>query len=622
MFKEEKFTNEPEVNLFDGGAEDEFFLSQFKVLGRKYFPRNSELQSEPDYILKTGNKFFELTKNTPIDEFFIRMDRAPFFWMYDSPLVKFIKNFYRLGQRAKSSPSNNSILTFIEYYEKWTKSKSLEEKKYFAGSAVAILEHRNFTKNFFLQLLNATIKIFDKSFFDPVAASDILNQTLESILGMNMDSEMKNEMCYYINLFNGFSHLAQGTLDKAGYYFNGALVHKKDGINARFYSALTEVKLLNNDFAMKRFVELYDNDIDRLKYALEQNHVHLFTLLCEYNISQNFFAHDDFARIVVDVNQEINNRIGPSEVIYTFVKNKVIDYNHVEHMIPKSPEQGISIQTVDLLIHKFARSTNLAFLTSLPLLEDKFVSTINEIISNIEAEFEKQVQEKLNTFHVMIAESNLSIQQLHKELESAKTTVKAKVEKSINEAKARIEAQIAVYEDKIKNIDQLPELNPLVTFKNGMSYNIFISLIILLVVGFATYSNSSHITEISNFRSMISTIIFAGTKWGIISFIIGMVFSAVQASSTVMDRNYRRQNLVHKIQSINERRESELSIIRKEGDEIERKMIERLKDRITYHEGRIVKLEEEKEKEAIELRKKFQEQLDEDTKELRKLLVP
>lgn len=87
-----------------------------------------------------------------------------------------------------------------------------------------------------------------------------------------------------------------------------------------------------------------------------------------------------------------------------------------------------------------------------------------------------------------------------------------------------------------------------------------------------------------------------------------------------MDRNYRRQGLVRKLQSINDRRDVEISEIKKEGEELERKMIEKTKERIQYHETRIEQLISEKEKEAVELRDKFKEQLSEDTKELKKML--
>ena len=50
-------------------------------------------------------------------------------------------------------------------------------------------------------------------------------------------------------------------------------------------------------------------------------------------------------------------------------------------------------------------------------------------------------------------------------------------------------------------------------------------------------------------------------------------------------------------------------------------MVHKIKEKIAFHESRIEKLIEEKEKEAVTLREKLAEQLDEDTKELKKLLI-
>ncbi len=618
MFKEEKFSLEQEIDVVDTGIEDEFFLSQFKVAARKYFPKNSELQTESALILKAGNKFFDLIKNTPIDEYFIRLELAPFFWMYESPIMKFIKNFYRLGHRVKTN--SNSLISFIEYYEKWVKAATLEDKKYFAGAAVNIMEHRNFSKNFYLQILHASIKIFDKTYSDPISASEILNQTFENISHMNMEANTKNELCYYINIYNGFSQLMQNAPDKAAFYFSGALVHKENGINAKFYLALTDIRQGNFESAVKQVVDIYDTDIDRLKYALTQNNDVLFNILCDLNIIQNIFAFNDFAHMVVDINQEINNRIGQAEIIYNFLKNKIIDYNHFDHAIPKEPSQSHSILTLDRIIHRFAHSTNLAFLSALPLLEEKFLGTINEILSKIEEQFESQIQKKCDSFTLLINESLHAIEQLNHDMDLVKSNVKSKVERMLSATKESIDQTVAAYEEKLKYLENIPGLNPLATLKNGMSYNIFISVIVLLVVGFASYSNSNYIKEISSFSSMISAVILTGTKWGLITFIIGIFFSAIQAGSTVMERNYRKQALVRKIQSINDQRESELARIKMEGEELEKKMIEKLKEKIGFNETRIEKLKEEKEKEAEVLRKKYKEELTESTKDIRKLL--
>jgi len=329
---------------------------------------------------------------------------------------------------------------------------------------------------------------------------------------------------------------------------------------------------------------------------------------------------NEFSKIIVDINQEINNRVAHAELVFQYLKNKVIDYNHIEHAIPKEQIHTQSIQTIDLIIHKYSRSNNLVFLSSLLLLEEKFVNTIKDIISKIEGQFEKQVQEKLNNFKILITESEYTVQQLYHDLESAETNVKKKVEQMLEEAINQNNYFISELEEKIKMLDQQANLNPIVTFKNGLSYSLFISIIILLVVGFASYSNSNHISEISNLRSMFTSVLFTGTKWGIISFVIGMLFSAIQAGSTVMDRNYRRQSLVRKIQSLNERRETDIANKRKEGEELEKKMISRIKEKIANHSHRIEELKKEKEKEAVDLRTKFKQQLLEETKDLTKLI--
>ena len=618
MFKGELFTVDPTVNSYDNGIESEVFLSQFKSNARKYFPKYFDTSIDPMFYIRTANKFFEVAKNSPINEFFIRFDHAPLFWIYNSPVVKFFKNFYRLSTKIKSTP--NSLISFLDYYEKWAKVKTSDEIKYFAGQAEGILEYKNLNKNIFIQLQNATIRIFDKSSFDPAAATDILNQTFEAVLNMNLDDNIKNEICYYINIYTGFSYLAQNVPDKAGYYFTGALVHKQDGINAKFYSALANVKQMNIDPAAKLIEDLFDTDLYRLRYALSINDHILFSLLCDNNIIQNVFAFPDFAQMMVDIHHEINGRIHRSEMLLSALKAKMIDFSHIEHMVPKDPIHSISFQNIDFIIQRYSNSHNLAFLASLPMLEEKFYNTINEIITNIEGEFEKRIQEKLAAYTMLTEESNKAIAHLTEEIQLTKNNVKTKVERMVSEMKTKLDQLVLQYEEKIKNLEHLTEFSPILTFKNGMSYNIFFSVIVLLVAGFASYSNNNNITEISNFKNIFSSVILTGTKWGIIAFILGLVFNSIQAGSALIERNYKKQSIERKIQSINDQRESELNNIKKEGDNLEFNLIEKIKSKIEFHETRIEQLHKEKEKEAVHLREKYAEQLNDETKYLRKIL--
>ena len=53
--------------------------------------------------------------------------------------------------------------------------------------------------------------------------------------------------------------------------------------------------------------------------------------------------------MIVEIIQDINSRINRTELIISFLKKKLIDFNHIEHMVPRDPKHSISLQTIDFI---------------------------------------------------------------------------------------------------------------------------------------------------------------------------------------------------------------------------------------------------------------------------------
>lgn len=605
------------TDIFGANSDLEYNIAQLKTLGRKYFTYRFSPKENISLFLKNAEKYFDVTRNTPHNEFLIRFNEAPFFWMFDSQLLRFIRSFYKINQRAKTQ--SNSLFSFMEYYEKWLKAKNEEEREYFAGAAVGLLERRNLSQNFFLQLLLATIKIFDPTYKDPKKAVEILDFASEIVANLNLSIEIRDELNYYIKIYAGFAQVRSSDYENAVISFGNALINKADGINAKYYLAISELKLFNLDAAIKLIIDLYDTDIERIKYSMDSDKELLYNSFCENNIIQNVLINDEFSHVVVEIQQELSARISEAEMIFESLKSKLIEYSHINNFILKDQKDNASLQMLDRIVHKNVNSNNLGFLSSLPFLEEKFYNTIRNIIAKIENKFEIEIQGKLETYDKMMAECVDTIAHLKNETENAKGNAKIKIDKAINELNEKLSNTILLQEERLKQLEFQNDLNPIVTFKNGMSYNVFISVIVLLVVGFASYSNN-YISELSDVRSIVSSVVLTGTKWGILTFVVGMLFSALQSGSTVLERNFKKQQIINKIQQLKDQKERELVRARKEGEELEKMMVNKIFEKIHIHEARIESLKKERQLEEVAIRKSFEEQITEETKELKKLL--
>lgn len=160
-------------------------------------------------------------------------------------------------------------------------------------------------------------------------------------------------------------------------------------------------------------------------------------------------------------------------------------------------------------------------------------------------------------------------------------------------------------EDKVKFIDHRKELDPISSFKNSFTYNIMIAIIVMLLGGFSGYSGS-YIDDIANFNSVFSMILVYGAKWGVVSFLIGLVFSIGVVSSVMVKKGREKQALLRKITQLNEAKESGKAKIRSEYREI----IEELEDICNKRIKSFVEQKEEmiqkRQEEEAELKSKAQ----------------
>ena len=83
-----------------------------------------------------------------------------------------------------------------------------------------------------------------------------------------------------------------------------------------------------------------------------------------------------------------------------------------------------------------------------------------------------------------------------------------------------------ILEQKIDDLPNIDRFNPRVSMSNNMTYNIVIAFVVFFIGGISGYSNKT-VTDVSEFNSIFTFVFIAGSKWGAISFIIGVVISTI-----------------------------------------------------------------------------------------------
>lgn len=120
------------------------------------------------------------------------------------------------------------------------------------------------------------------------------------------------------------------------------------------------------------------------------------------------------------------------------------------------------------------------------------------------------------------------------------------MKKSIDALELNISDEIAVCDEKIKMLSDENNSKTHKIFMQTMGYNTILTIIVTVMGGCAGYSKS-HIRDISELKELLSTSLLTGLKWGIMTFLAGLLISALVTGFSLLERSNERQKLLRRI---------------------------------------------------------------------------
>ena len=152
-------------------------------------------------FLKWISQHYAYNLPSEIDEYFININVAPYFWASN------ISMFSAIEKAFASQKKNNFSTNFPEikkFYSHWVTEKETKEKEYYALYTINLIEHNSEKDNFLQNLLYATIVSFDKRIYSPDKAIILLDESQQILVDSALEEELKSKFLYLINLFTGF----------------------------------------------------------------------------------------------------------------------------------------------------------------------------------------------------------------------------------------------------------------------------------------------------------------------------------------------------------------------------------------------------------------------------------
>lgn len=581
----------------------ELLNARFKSFALEKFQDFLYINNDFEEFIRTSSRHFSLKLPSGINEFFISLKTAPYLWLTNHPSLIESEDRLKLdkGDSIQAAKFNSSLAEIKKFYANWVLQKNEKEKQYFALSTINAIEKESSSKDYLKSFLYSTLLAFEQSINSPEKSIQLLYKSKEIIENnITINSELRSELNYLINLYLGFIFLKDDAINEADQKFFGAVENRQNGVSGNYYYALTQLKLGNQGKAVEILAKIMVFDKNRFEYAVKHNNIGLFNYFLTNAVSYNIFNNSEFAVLLNDLDFLLKTFLSPESTGLDKVSNHLESFYDlpVKDFYDEDIEKNLKFIEKFIELYKDNKNFFLNYVSE--YLAEKLNNILTKTSDNIRKHYFDKAQEILVVYTDEIEKNQLTIKMLQRELDDTKLKAGKKLEEAVKFIDKEAADNITAIENKIEKMDSDTKFNPSAAFNSAMIYNVIISLIIFIIGGFGTGLTSSEGTS-DAFNSILMTIIINGGKWGGITFIIGVIASLITATSAIWERSNEKSRLIKQISVVSLYKEKDLEQVKAEHQKHIKTFEKNFGDRIRQLEDSIIRVTKEKDEKSKEL---------------------
>ncbi len=526
----------------------------------------SALDDSAKEKIKQINKLEKFGLPPEINEYFLTFEDAPLYWLSDSSLNKYLRNFYKY--HLPNSRGSNLYASLREAYSRWLLIEIDSEKKYFASTLLNMVESSSVKWNFLGLLLSGIIYIYDHSLYNPLKALENFKSVGGIINSISFNPVWKNEIEYLLALYSSFAYIKLNQFDEASYKVINALTIKPGGITAGFYKAVINIRLKNFEAAEYLLRALFNQEMERLEFALHNYNLPLLKYLIEHPALQYLKKYPEFEPIADTLQNDFELIIRTNAEKIQYLRDRTDRVLNLNILQVYSAEIDGKIKFISDAL-KLADNNNIYLAQMTEPFEEEFISGIREVIAIIKNAYALKVKEGTRAFDDSIQEKALLIDQLTAETIEKKSKLKEKLKKTIQSIDSAASGKITDYEEKLMMLNDEGNSKTQKIFMQTIGYNLLVTMLVTFMGGCAVYSKSS-INDVNGLKVLLSASLMTGFKWGIITFLTGLLIALFISGLSMVERTNKKQRLIRRISRIKAEKEQVIQELKKEADLAER----------------------------------------------------
>jgi hypothetical protein len=564
-------------NIDEGNLTRELEIAKFRNYGREKFSDLIQNNINFDYFMRNSSQFYSINLPKEISDYFLRADIAPFFIMSEAPILKRIEELLLANNNEFNFVSNYREIK--KNYYKWLIEKNEREKHFLSNSIINSIE-RNFPyQSFYNVLIYGIVLGYDSNVYNPQKAIELFIRAEELVGKCNLPSNINNEILYFINLYKGFVHLKEYEYKHSLKTFKNALKYNANGITAIFYCGLSARYIDDFDTSFDYLREIIEFDKTRFKYAIDFNHLTLFSFFYKNAIFYHVFTENGFAQLLPDIDFLIRSHFSGEVNSMDETYGKLINLDNLRIKDFFDDRVFIEIKFLKDVLDQYKQKRNGLVRIVEQIFREKLITLIEYIRSLIESHYFDQIKEEIIVFDKQIEQNKRQLIRINHEMEDSSKKIKTNLDEAAEFLIESITEQSKLLEQKINNLDENPKYNPSQVFYNSIVFTIFVAFIIILVVGVIT-SIVGYGEEIASTQVALKT----SLKWGGVTFAVGVFISVFTTVSSYWEKSSEKKELITKLNKVKETEAQERDLLNEDSERKEVIYNQKFKTRIKAQE--------------------------------------
>lgn len=534
--------------------------SQFKQLGKELFASYVERSISYQDFFTSLAIYNGFAIPDEINEFFLTEETAVHFPSAYTPDFKQYDDWLRANRRLKGV-FNDNISEIKKLYVKWATSRIAKDREYYGLSVLNVINRDQKNDNFLKSLMVAVIYTYDEKLKNKTNALNAIAEARDCFVNGAPEQKLKEKFLYFISLYEGFVYYKFEEYDTALKVFNECSPVGSRPITAYFYAALLEMKKGNNNRALDLVNSIIAFDVMRFKYALKHNMVNFIYYLLDNSVSYSLFRYPEFTDLGTEIKSLINNQ--RSQDTYGFDRLPIWIQNFSELRLNEYYDTGIKNRLAFLEQYfELFRNNKSCFMS---IIADEVVTLFKEMVQSLKDQMKQShsrvIKAELENFDSYVKDTEIDIDMIKIDREKSIKRFELNFEDIKRKAEQKSQLLLESYEKEYDSVDSDIEYDPGKTFKNAMTNNLIISIVMVFVGGVI---GAFSVGENRSFNAFLGTGLFDGVIVGIVVYMMGTIMSALIVSTVIRQKKQKKKSIASKLERAKKQRIEEQEKLKKE----------------------------------------------------------